>query len=116
MHTLIDIGANLTHDSFDADRDEVIARAAAVGVTRMIVTGASADGGNGVSSLGWCQRARRLVQNGHSVTRGGPKSTFQAARTLDTPKRYANVCAFPGRKSYVRWYAGSEACSGVAQW
>ncbi len=39
---LIDIGVNLTHDSFDADRQEVIDRAAAVGVTRMIVTGTSA--------------------------------------------------------------------------
>ena len=36
---LIDIGVNLTHDSFDADRDEVIARAAAAGVTGMLVTG-----------------------------------------------------------------------------
>ena len=41
MHQLIDIGANLTHDSFDADRDAVISRAAAAGVTRMVVTGAS---------------------------------------------------------------------------
>jgi TatD DNase family protein len=44
MHDLIDIGANLTHDSFDRDRDEVIVRAAAVGVRRMIVTGASKTG------------------------------------------------------------------------
>lgn len=44
MHDLIDIGANLTHDSFDRDRDEVVARAAAVGVRRMIVTGASREG------------------------------------------------------------------------
>src|SRR5690606_2513297 len=33
------IGVNLAHDSFDADRDEVIERAASAGVTRMIVTG-----------------------------------------------------------------------------
>jgi len=38
---LIDIGVNLTHDSFDADRDDVIERAAAAGVMRMIVTGTS---------------------------------------------------------------------------
>lgn len=38
---LIDIGANLTHDSFDADRDAVLARAHAAGVLRMIITGAS---------------------------------------------------------------------------
>lgn len=41
MTRLIDIGVNLAHDSFDADRDEVIERAASVGVTRMIVTGTS---------------------------------------------------------------------------
>ena len=38
---LIDIGANLTHDSFDRDRDAVLARARAAGVARMVVTGAS---------------------------------------------------------------------------
>jgi TatD DNase family protein len=38
---LIDIGINLAHDTFDHDRDEVIARAEVVGVTRMIVTGSS---------------------------------------------------------------------------
>lgn len=44
MHALVDIGANLTHDSFDSDRDEVIKRAMATGVNRMIVTGATAVG------------------------------------------------------------------------
>ena len=38
---MIDIGINLTHDSFDADRDAVIARAVAAGVEQMVVTGAS---------------------------------------------------------------------------
>ena len=37
----IDIGVNLAHDSFDADRDAVMQRAAAAGVRQMIVTGAS---------------------------------------------------------------------------
>jgi len=41
MLQIIDIGANLTHDSFDADRDAVLSRAAAAGVTRLIVTGTS---------------------------------------------------------------------------
>ena len=36
---LIDIGINLAHDSFDADRDEVQARAVAAGVVQMIITG-----------------------------------------------------------------------------
>lgn len=41
---LIDIGINLGHDSFDADRDRVIGRARAAGVVQMIVTGASGAG------------------------------------------------------------------------
>jgi TatD DNase family protein len=40
-YDLIDIGANLAHDSFDDDRDEMMQRAAAAGVTTMIVTGSS---------------------------------------------------------------------------
>lgn len=39
---LIDIGINLAHDSYDADRGDVIARATAAGVVQMIVTGSSA--------------------------------------------------------------------------
>jgi TatD DNase family protein len=42
MH-LIDIGANLTHDSFDADRDAVLQRAHAAGVAQLVVTGASRE-------------------------------------------------------------------------
>ncbi len=42
MH-LIDIGANLAHDSFDPDRDAVMARAAAHGVVQMVVTGSSEE-------------------------------------------------------------------------
>jgi TatD DNase family protein len=41
---LIDIGINLGHDSYDSDRDAVIARAEASGVVQMMVTGASIDG------------------------------------------------------------------------
>lgn len=38
---LIDIGANLSHDSFRHDLPQVLARARAAGVAQMIVTGAS---------------------------------------------------------------------------
>jgi len=37
--SLIDIGINLSHDSFNSDRDAVIARAERAGVVQMIVTG-----------------------------------------------------------------------------
>lgn len=40
---LIDIGANLTHDSFDHDRDAVLQRARDAGVAALVVTGASRE-------------------------------------------------------------------------
>ena len=40
---LIDIGANLTHESFDADRDAVLQRARDAGVAQLVVTGASRE-------------------------------------------------------------------------
>jgi TatD DNase family protein len=50
---MIDIGLNLAHDSFDIDRDALLARADAAGVRHMIVTG---------SSLASTQQAITLVQ------------------------------------------------------
>lgn len=41
---LIDIGANLTHESFRHDFGEVLARAKGHGVEKLVVTGASRDG------------------------------------------------------------------------
>ncbi len=41
---LIDVGLNLGHDSFTADRDAVLERARAAGVVQMIITGASGQG------------------------------------------------------------------------
>ena len=40
---LIDIGLNLAHDSFDADRDAVMARAREAGVVQMVITGSSEE-------------------------------------------------------------------------
>jgi len=49
MHSLIDIGANLAHNSFDDDREQVLQRAAAVGVNRIVITG-SCDESNPVAA------------------------------------------------------------------
>ena len=48
---LIDIGCNLTHDSFDVDRGKVIEAAIQAGVSQMIVTGASAEGSQAALKL-----------------------------------------------------------------
>ncbi|MBC7984549.1 MAG: TatD family hydrolase [Candidatus Obscuribacterales bacterium] len=41
LTSLVDIGVNLTHESFDHDRDALLQSAAEVGVAHMIVTGSS---------------------------------------------------------------------------
>lgn len=48
---LIDIGLNLTHDSFDVDRDDVVQRAQEAGVSQMILTGASEEGSRAALNL-----------------------------------------------------------------
>lgn len=48
---LVDIGANLTHESFRPDFDQVLERARARGVVQMMVTGASAAGSRMALSL-----------------------------------------------------------------
>ena len=48
---LIDIGANLTHSSFQNDLDAVLARARANGVSQLVVTGADAQGSRDASTL-----------------------------------------------------------------
>jgi TatD DNase family protein len=50
-HNLVDIGANLAHDSFDDDRDAVLQRAADAGVSRIVITGSSDDSNEKAASL-----------------------------------------------------------------
>lgn len=55
---LIDIGANLGHESFDHDLAEVIARAEAVGIVHQLVTGTTLSASQ--KALDLCQRFPRL--------------------------------------------------------
>lgn len=48
---LIDIGANLTHESFRHDLDAVLERAHAAGVTQLVITGASEKGSEAALAL-----------------------------------------------------------------
>ena len=52
MRELVDIGANLTHDSFEQDRREILVRAAAAGVARVVVTGTSVTSSVQANALG----------------------------------------------------------------
>jgi len=56
---LIDIGSNLTHQSFTADRDAVMARAWEAGVRRQVITGADLAGSSQAAALA-AQHPKRL--------------------------------------------------------
>jgi TatD DNase family protein len=61
---LIDIGANLTHDSFHTDLADVLARASAHGVGRMVVTGASREGSEHALTLARASGGRLFATAG----------------------------------------------------
>lgn len=48
---LVDIGINLTHASYDRDRPDVLGRAAAAGVTTLVVTGADLTSAHAATAL-----------------------------------------------------------------
>ena len=58
--TLVDIGANLAHDSFDADREAVLARAHDAGVAAMVVTGSTLD--DTEKAIALCRRHPRRLR------------------------------------------------------
>jgi len=51
VEALIDIGANLTHDSFDDDLHDVVTRAIGAGIGRFVVTGSSEQGSQDACKL-----------------------------------------------------------------
>jgi TatD DNase family protein len=88
MLDLIDIGANLTHDSFDADRDAVLGRAAAAGVARIIVTGTSVT--SSVQAAALCEaRPRTLFATAgvhpHNAAEFDAHTTAALRSLLDDP-------------------------------
>jgi TatD DNase family protein len=89
---LIDIGINLTHDSYDNDRDAVMARARAAGVTQMVVTGAS-----GASSHNAAELARlhpqRLFATAGVHPHHSSELTPELADQLETLARRPEVVA-----------------------
>ena len=63
-HPLIDIGANLTHDNFVDDLDDVLGRADAAGVGRMVVTGSDDQGNIAAAELAAAHPGRLFATAG----------------------------------------------------
>jgi TatD DNase family protein len=64
MMNLIDIGANLTHESFDRDRAQVLERAWRVGVRQLVVTGATRHGSHQALALAKDHRGQLFATAG----------------------------------------------------
>lgn len=61
---LIDIGANLTHDSFDQDRESVLQRAEAAGVRRLLITGTTVQASRQAIDLAAAESGRLYATAG----------------------------------------------------
>ena len=89
MYDLIDIGANLTHDSFANDLPEVIDRAAAAGVSRMIVTGSTAESSEAALALARRYPRRLFATAGvhpHHAIGFGPDTAGHLVRLATHPE------------------------------
>lgn len=84
---LIDIGLNLTHDSFDSDRNEIMQAAADTGVRRCIITGTSLDSSTAAMELasshsGWFSTAG---VHPHQASEYGPDTNAGLRKLLGMP-------------------------------
>jgi TatD DNase family protein len=90
--TLIDIGINLGHDSYDVDRDAVIARAEKAGVVQMIVTGASLEGSHKALALAQA-RPRELFATTGVHPHHATELTTDSLSELEELARHPEVVA-----------------------
>ncbi len=86
--SLIDIGINLAHDSYDRDRAGVIARARAAGVVAMIVTGSTLEDSAAAAEL--CRRHPAALRatagvHPHHATGFGAGDVARLAELLADP-------------------------------
>lgn len=90
--TLIDIGINLAHDSYDADRDAVLARAQEAGVVQMVVTGSTLEGSRRALELARAH-PRRLFATAGVHPHHAAELTAQRLAELEELARSSDVVA-----------------------
>jgi TatD DNase family protein len=89
---LIDIGINLAHDSFDADRDQVLARARQAGVVQMVVTGSSEESTRKAIDLARLRPGKLFATSGVHPHHAADL-TMEALPGLEAAAREAEVVA-----------------------
>jgi TatD DNase family protein len=105
---LFDIGANLAHDSFDADLDAVLARAQAAGVTKIVVTGSSLDSTRTAIALAQQHPRRLYATAGLHPHHAGEWNNEVAARLCDLASSPAVVSLGECGLDYHRNYSTPE--------
>ena len=85
--SLIDIGSNLTHESFTADRDAVMARALEAGVRRQVVTGADLPSSRQAAALAAAASGRAVEH------RRRPPPSCADLRCRRSARNCASCCA-----------------------
>jgi TatD DNase family protein len=105
---LIDIGANLAHDSFDQDREAVLARAAAAGVDTVIVTGSSKR--SSLDALDLCRQfpGRLFSTAGVHPHHAGDWSADDRAWILDLSKQSEVVAIGECGLDYFRNFSSHD--------
>lgn len=89
---LIDIGSNLTHDSFAQDRDAVMSRALQAGVRRQIVTGADLSSSRQAAALAAAHPSRLWSTAGvhpHHARHFSPSQRTELAELLRADRTVA---------------------------
>lgn len=101
---LVDIGVNLTHESFARDLPQVLERALGVGVRQMVVTGASRRGSAAALALArahpgllWCTAG---VHPHHAVEYSAEAHAELAALLREPEVRAAGECGLDYHRNY----------------
>jgi TatD DNase family protein len=106
---LVDIGVNLTHDSFDPDRDAVIARALDCGVTRMIVTGSTVEASVQAAELAASRPGQLFATAGVHPHHAADWSASAGDALTDLTKRASVVAVGECGLDYFRDFSPREA-------
>ena len=97
---LVDIGANLTHASFQADLDEVIARARRAGVAQIVVTGTTVEESRRAISLARLHGLSATAGvHPHHARECGP-DTISQLRTLAKDAVAIGECGLDFNRNY----------------
>ncbi len=108
-HDLIDIGANLTHDSFDSDRDAVMQRARDAGVARMIITGSSNQGSLDAAKLAESEPGRLYATAGVHPHHAADYDDSSTALITELVRKDAVVAVGECGLDYFRNFSPREA-------